>query len=91
MAVASAGTHANNLNSLQADNHTNTPSINFYRPDALPDAQKYVNTHLFLVVFSPALLYNGPRQVEQALRHSQQTDRSVLCQTASLQQSTATV
>jgi len=25
--------------SLQTGNHTNTPSVNFYRPDALPDAQ----------------------------------------------------
>ena len=25
--------------SLQTDNHTNTSSFNFYRPDALPDAQ----------------------------------------------------
>ena len=25
--------------SLQTDNHTNTSSLNFYRPDALPDAQ----------------------------------------------------
>jgi len=24
---------------LQTDNHTNTSSVNFYRPDALPDAQ----------------------------------------------------
>ena len=25
--------------SLQTDNHTSTSSVNFYRPDALPDAQ----------------------------------------------------
>jgi len=25
--------------SLQTDNHTNTSSLNFCRPDALPDAQ----------------------------------------------------
>jgi len=24
---------------LQTDNHTDTSSLNFYRPDALPDAQ----------------------------------------------------
>jgi len=23
----------------QTDNHTSTPSLNFYRPEALPDAQ----------------------------------------------------
>ena len=28
--------------SLQTDNHTNTPSHNFYRPDALPGAQPTV-------------------------------------------------
>jgi len=26
--------------SLLTDNHTNTSSLNFYRPDALPDAQR---------------------------------------------------
>jgi len=29
--------------SLQTDNHTNTPSLNFYRPTALPDAQPTVS------------------------------------------------
>jgi len=29
--------------SLQTDNHTNTPSLNIYRPDALPDAQPTVS------------------------------------------------
>jgi len=29
--------------SLQRDNHTNTLSLNFYRPDALPDAQPTVS------------------------------------------------
>jgi len=28
--------------SLQSDNHANTSSLNFYRPDALPDAQSTV-------------------------------------------------
>jgi len=31
--------------SLQTDNHTNTSSLNFYRPDALPDAQPTVSKH----------------------------------------------
>ena len=39
MAVASAGPYANNLHLTQTDNHTNTSSLNFYRPDALHDAQ----------------------------------------------------
>jgi len=28
--------------SLQTDSHNNTASLNFYRPDALPDAQSTV-------------------------------------------------
>jgi len=35
MAVALAGPYASNL---QTDNHTNTPSLAFYKSDALPDA-----------------------------------------------------
>ena len=30
---------------LQTDNHTNTSSLNFYRSDALPDAQPTVSKH----------------------------------------------
>jgi len=31
--------------SLQTDNHTNTSSVSFYRPDVLPDAQPTVSKH----------------------------------------------
>jgi len=31
--------------SFQTDNHTNIPSLNFYRLDALPDAQLTVSKH----------------------------------------------
>jgi len=31
--------------SLQTDNHTNTPSLNLYRSDTLPDAQPTVSKH----------------------------------------------
>jgi len=31
--------------SLQTDNHTNTSSLKFYRPDALPHAQPTVSKH----------------------------------------------
>jgi len=31
--------------SLQTDNHTNTSSLNFYWPDALPDAQPAVSKY----------------------------------------------
>ena len=31
--------------SLQIDNHTNTSSLNFYRPDALPGAQATVSKY----------------------------------------------
>jgi len=46
-AVASAGPYASNLlySSLQTDKHTNTSLFNFYRPDALPDAQPTVSKH----------------------------------------------
>jgi len=30
---------------LQTDNYTNTSSLNFYMPDALPDAQSIVTKH----------------------------------------------
>ena len=32
--------------SLQTDNHINTLSLYFYRPDALPDAQSTVSKYL---------------------------------------------
>ena len=41
-AVASAGPYATICTPLQTDNHTNTSSLYFYRPDALPDAQPSV-------------------------------------------------
>jgi len=44
-AVAAAGPYANNCTSLQTENHTNTSSLNFYRPDGLPDAQPTVSKH----------------------------------------------
>ena len=31
--------------SLQTDNHTSTSSLNFYRPDAVPDAQPTASKH----------------------------------------------
>ena len=31
--------------SLQIDNHTNTSSLNFYKPGAFPDAQPTVSKH----------------------------------------------
>jgi len=33
------------LTSLQTDNHIITPSLNFYRPDVLPDAKSTVSKH----------------------------------------------
>jgi len=32
--------------SLQIDNHTSTPPLSFYRPDALPVAQPTASKHL---------------------------------------------
>jgi len=42
---AAAGPYSTICTSLQTDNHTNTPSLNFYRPDALPDARPTVSKH----------------------------------------------
>jgi len=42
--VASAGPYAI-CTLLQADDHTNTSSLNFYRSDALSDAQRTVSMH----------------------------------------------
>jgi len=39
VAVASAGHMQLISTSLQADNHANTSSLNFYRSDTLPDTQ----------------------------------------------------
>jgi len=44
-AVASAGPYATICALLHTDNHNNTSSLNFYRPDALPDAQPTVSKH----------------------------------------------
>ena len=50
---------------LQTDNYTNTSSLNFYSPDALPDAQTTVSkhtattTHLYLNSVDRANLPRG--------------------------------
>jgi len=43
MAMASAGSYANHLH-LAPDNHASTSLLNFYRPNALPDAEPTVST-----------------------------------------------
>ena len=43
-AVASAGSYANSLH-LASDIHTNTSSLDFYRPHAFPDAQPTLSKH----------------------------------------------
>jgi len=50
MAVASAGPYANHLHTLETDNYAGTPSLNFYRPDALPDAQPTVSNELLIKI-----------------------------------------
>jgi len=37
--------HMQVCTSLQTDNHTSTPPLSFYRPDALPAAQATASTH----------------------------------------------
>jgi len=44
-AMASAGPYANSLHLAQTDNHTNTSSFNFYRPNTLSDAQPTMSKH----------------------------------------------
>jgi len=46
--------------SLQTDNHTNTPTLNFYRPDALPGAQPMVSIKAL-----KAKLYNRNKLYKQ--------------------------
>ena len=48
--------------SLQTDNHTNTPSLNSYRLDALPDAQPTVSKHWSDWIVLPLLIYRGLAQ-----------------------------
>jgi len=37
--------HQQVCTSLHADNHANTPSLSFYRPDAVPAAQPTASQH----------------------------------------------
>jgi len=45
VAVESAGPYAIICTLLQTDNHASTSSLNFYRPDAVPDTQPAVSKH----------------------------------------------
>ena len=38
--------------SLQTGNHTNTSSLDFYRPHALPDTQPTVSQHIFCALYT---------------------------------------
>jgi len=46
MVVASAEPYANICTSLQTDNHTNTPSFNFYTSDALRSIEANIVTFM---------------------------------------------
>ena len=70
-AVASTGPYAHMQAiciSLQKDNHTNTSSLNFYRLDALPDAQPTVSTHwrqiTWLIVTNETVQENTDKQTQ---------------------------
>jgi len=41
--------------SLQTDNHASTPSLNFYNPDAVPDAQPTVSKHRRQILLSAVI------------------------------------
>ena len=61
-AVASVGPydHMQTIcTSLQANNHTNTSSLNFYRSDALPVAQPKVSKHWRHIVIVINITGNG--------------------------------
>jgi len=45
MAVASVGPYAIICTSLQTDNNASTSSLDFYKPDAVPDAQPIMSRH----------------------------------------------
>jgi len=64
--------------SLQTDNHTNTSSVNFYRPDALPDAQPTVSKHWRRIMHHIA---TRPRITEQC-HDSSYLDRRPACNAA---------
>ena len=42
---------------LQTDNHTSTPPLSFYRPDALPAAQPTASKHWRLITILTSYLY----------------------------------
>ena len=52
MAVASAGPYANNLHLAPDRQPHQHPSLNFYRQDALPDAQQTVSKHLKTLIMA---------------------------------------
>ena len=57
--------------SLQTDNHTNTSSLNFCRPDAFPDAQPTVPKHWQLNIEKYLLnLSDYMARVQKILNHS---------------------
>ena len=86
-AAASAGPYANNLHSLQTDNHSNTSSLNFYRLDALPDAQPTENERVpiqlaqcrfpGLAIFNGTLLWNFVHNSGMRKISPRQVDRIV--------------
>ena len=59
--------------SLQTDNH-DTPSLNFYRPDALPDSQPTVSKHWRMVKVA-----KEKPGVDSRHKILQKNDRSVIC------------
>jgi len=52
---------------LPTDNHTNTSSVNFYRPDALPDHQPTVSKHWRPVTWS--FSYSQGYHLEDPAQH----------------------
>jgi len=44
--------------SLQTDNHANTSSLNFYRPDCLADTERTVSKQSILCTYYQIILYH---------------------------------
>jgi len=61
--------------SFQTDNHTNTLSVNFYRPDALPEARPTVKCRTVAAGYAAHVGYSG----SLGLLHVQQAgdDRNI--------------
>ena len=64
--------------SLQADNYTNTLSLIFYRPDALPDAKPTVSEH-WRIVLDEMVGQRAMKKVGGSFTESNVKDDFLIC------------